>query len=102
MIPFRKTFAFLADKLLVKEKHNNFVLELWRKHRCEHCPSNKYDSENIQCKACGCLLDIKWKAKTNKATTDSGVDFIELTHCELGHWADSDIADYYKSLKSQQ
>lgn len=86
----RKIVRFAAANLVVKEKHHNIVIEKFRQQQCFKC--DKFDRENIQCTACKCLLDVKWKSLVNKKITTGE---LQITHCILGRWNDSEIADYY-------
>lgn len=91
----RKTVAFLAEKLLVKEKHHSIVIENYRRSQCLKC--EYYNEKDIQCNRCKCLLDVKWKSLVNRKVTTGK---LEITHCIEGRWNDADLAKFYnKNLR---
>jgi len=89
----------LAKGFLIIELLNNAVLEKFRLDTCLKCP--KYDPDKDECKACGCIIELKVKTKTNRNPNKG--DFhelrkggrIEKTHCPEGRWLDKETADYY-------
>jgi len=89
---FRKLLVKMADSVLVKQKHHNIVLKQYREAQCRQC--EHFDEENLECKACGCLLDVKWESLVNvKISTGRA----EITHCVKGRWNDKELADHYSS-----
>lgn len=84
----RDLLKLAATKLVVTEMHNDPDLEEKRSSICATCPNNK----DGVCSVCGCFLEVKVKAKTNRTKTGR----IEVTHCPLGKWDDQDLVEYYK------
>lgn len=90
----QKAKEVLARTFLVVEKHNKESLTSARKAACFGCVN--YDAENDQCLACGCIIKIKTELLTNRNPRAMGR--IEETHCPLGNWGDTALANKYREL----
>lgn len=88
---WRKLAGMIAQGLVVVQPLNDDALTEWRRDQCWGC--DEIDKKNIMCKKCGCFLEEKTKAKTNRTITGD----IVVTHCPLGKWNDIEIANHYNN-----
>lgn len=92
-----KSIALKAIKLVLEEEPlNNPRLTRQRIATCEGCPS--YNKAKGKCRFCGCYIEIKAEMKSNY-NPKKGMR-VEVTHCPLSHWPDSDLAivNHYRRL----
>ena len=88
---------FLAEELIVVERHDDPVLEFIRLNKCKNC--DRYDSKKDKCGVCGCLMSVKSKTLTNRNPTKLR---IETTHCPLGRWNDKETANHYRVIDNKE
>ena len=81
----------LAAGIAIVQEHVSDDVAKTRYEICLQCP--KRGEENNTCAACGCYLDLKTKAYSNRTFERP---FGEITHCPLGKWGDLEIANYYR------
>lgn len=60
---------------------------------CASCPN--FNPKNIKCNICGCYLEVKTGCKTNYNPKKMRT---EVTHCPLGLWKDTKIANEYRKI----
>lgn len=81
----------LAAGIAIVQDHVSGKVAKTRYEICLKCPNRK--PENDTCGICGCYLDLKTKAYSNRTKERP---FGEITHCPIGNWGDIEIANYYR------
>lgn len=85
-----------AATVLVKEKIDDPVVADFRGRVCTRC--TKLDRAALKCSLCGCYLKVKVWSKVNRSPARP---LGEVTHCPLGKWHDTDIANHYRAADGQ-
>lgn len=92
----KKAKLLAAQVVFTGEKVDAETVEM-RKAACQGCEF--FDEKYRECKACGCMLDIKWALKTH---TNPMKFRDEITHCVHGKWNDVEIANVYRLIDGKK
>jgi len=93
---FHDTLKAAAKVALSVEQLEDKTIADERISICSTCENR--DAKNDKCKVCGCYLEIKTQLKTNI----NPIYGVEVTHCPLGKWGDTEIANHYRARRGQQ
>jgi hypothetical protein len=99
MISLLKEAKKLAAEVVLVKDHVDESTRAMREQACRSgCPH--FGEKYKECLQCGCMLDVKWKAKTHRNPKAAGRT--EVTHCPLGKWNDVEIANIYLLIDGQK
>lgn len=90
---FDRVFKKGAEIMLLHEPLNDTNESDRRLNICKSC--DQYNAKRDKCTECSCYMSVKTPMLKHKNPAKLGR--IEITHCPLGKWGDSIIADYYRN-----